>query len=205
MTASCSGPRISERLNVSTNMFWYISRTAALTAYLVFFVNIVLGLGVKLKFLDRFFARWRCADLHQFTALLGVALVCLHVFSLLGDTYYTYSIKQLLVPLTAPYRAGWTAWGIVGFYGVMIVTFSCYFRKFIGQHVWRFIHFASFGLFWVIIFHGIKTGTDITLPWVKVMYIVTGTIVSFLFLLRLQNFLFPSGKGEVNLKAPIQK
>ncbi len=190
---------------MSTNIFWYVSRTAALTAYLLFFVNIVLGLGMKLRFLDRFFARWRSADLHQFTALLGVAFVCLHVFSLLGDSYYTYSIKQLLVPLTAIYRPGWTAWGIVGFYGVMIVTFSCYFRKFIGQNIWRIIHFASFGLFWAIIFHGIKTGTDTALPWVKIMYVATGTMVSFLFLLRLQNILFPTGKEEVSLKTVVQK
>jgi len=190
---------------VSANIFWYISRTAALTAYLVFFVNIVLGLGMKLKFLDRFFERWRAADLHQFTALLGVAMVCLHVFSLMGDTYYKYSLTQLMVPFTAIYRPGWTAWGIVGFYGLMIVTFSCYFRKYIGQKVWRAIHFASFGLFWVIIFHGIKTGTDITSPWVKAMYIATGTIVSFFFLLRLQNALFPSETNEIGQKPAVKK
>jgi methionine sulfoxide reductase heme-binding subunit len=94
------------------------------------------------------FERWRAADLHQFTALLGMALVGLHVFSLLGDTYHKYSLAQVLVPFTAIYRPGWTAWGIVGFYGLMIVTFSCYLRKYIGQKVWRAIHFASFGLFW---------------------------------------------------------
>jgi methionine sulfoxide reductase heme-binding subunit len=190
---------------VSSNIFWYISRTAALTAYLLFFVNIVLGLGMKLKFLDRLFERWRAADLHQFTALLGVALVGLHVFSLLGDTYYKYSLAQVLVPFTAIYRPGWTAWGIVGFYGLMIVTFSCYLRKHIGQKVWRAIHFASFGLFWAIIFHGIKTGTDITSPWVKAMYIATGTIVSFLFLLRLQNALFPSENNETAPKPAVPK
>jgi predicted ferric reductase len=190
---------------VPANVFWYISRTAALTAYLLFFVNIVLGLGMKLKFLDQFFERWRAADLHQFTALLGMAFVGLHIFSLLGDTYYKYSLTQLLVPFTAIYRPGWTAWGVVGFYGLMIVTFSCYLRKYIGQKVWRIIHFASFGLFWAIIFHGIKTGIDITSLWVKAMYISTGTIVAFLFLLRLQNFLSPPEKNETGSKTAVQK
>ena len=190
---------------MSTNIFWYISRTAALTAYLLFFVNIVLGLGMKLKFLDRLFERWRAADLHQFTALLGVALVGLHVFSLLGDTYYKYTIKQILVPFTAIYRPGWIALGIVGFYWLLIVTFSCYFRKYIGQKAWRAIHFASFGLFWVIVYHGIKTGTDITSPLVKAMYISTGTIVAFLFLLRLQYFLSPSENNETGRKPAVKK
>ena len=184
---------------MSANVFWYISRAAALTAYLLFFVNIILGLGMKLKFLDRLFARWRAAVLHQFTALLGVALVGLHIYSLLGDTYYTYTLKQLFIPFTAPYRAGWTAWGIVGFYGVLILTFSCYFRKYIGQNTWRIIHFVSFGLFWAIIFHAIKTGTDISSSWVQIMYIGTGTVVSFLFLLRLQNIIFHTAQ-EVEKK-----
>ena len=190
---------------MSANIFWYISRAAALTAYLLFFVNIVLGLGMKLRFLDRVFARWRAADLHQFTALLGMALVGLHIFSLLGDTYYTYTLKQLLIPFTALYRAGWTAWGIVGFYGLLIVTFSCYFRKFIGQNTWRAINFASFGLFWAIIFHAIKTGTDISSAWVQIMYVVTGTVVSFLFLLRLQGVIFHTGNPEVKMKTATQK
>jgi len=190
---------------VSSNIFWYISRTAALTAYLMFFVNITLGLGMKLKFLDRLFERWRAADLHQFTALLGVTLVGLHVFALLGDTYYKYTVMQLLVPFTAIYRPGWTALGIVGFYGLLIVTFSCFLRKYIGQKTWRIIHFASFGLFWVIVYHGIKTGTDITSPWVKAMYIATGTIVAFLFLLRLQNFFSPSETNKIGQKPAVKK
>jgi predicted ferric reductase len=109
------------------------------------------------------------------------------------------------VPFTAIYRPGWTALGIVGFYGLLIVTFSCYIRKYIGQKAWRAIHFASFGLFWVIVYHGIKTGTDITSPWVKAMYIATGTIVAFIFLLRLQNFLSPSEKNETGRKQAVKK
>jgi len=41
-------------------------------------------------------------------------MVGLHVFSLLGDTYYKYTITQLLVPFTAIYRPGWTALGLSG-------------------------------------------------------------------------------------------
>jgi hypothetical protein len=37
------------------------------------------------------------------------------------------------------------------------------------------------------------------------MYIATGTIVSFLFLLRLQNFLSPSEKNKTGQKQAVQK
>jgi len=79
------------------------------------------------------------------------------------------------------------------------------FRKYIGQKAWRAIHFASFGLFWVIVYHGIKTGTDITSPWVKAMYISTGTIVAFLFLLRLQKLFIPLRKKRNRPKTSSKK
>jgi hypothetical protein len=37
------------------------------------------------------------------------------------------------------------------------------------------------------------------------MYIATGTIVAFLFLLRLQNFLSPSENSETGQKPAVQK
>jgi predicted ferric reductase len=190
---------------VSTNIFWYISRTAALAAYVIFFFNIFLGLGMKLKFLEKVWAKWQSADLHQFTALLGMALILVHIFSLSGDTYYKYTLPQLLVPFASPYRAVWTTWGVLGFYAAVIVTLSCYLRKFIGQRTWRKIHLVSFGLFWAIFFHSIKAGTDTSLPWVKSMYIVTGVIISFLFLLRLSEVLFPAEQKEAKLPVVLSK
>jgi hypothetical protein len=37
------------------------------------------------------------------------------------------------------------------------------------------------------------------------MYVVTGTVVSFLFLLRLQGVIFGTGKDEVKMKTATQK
>jgi sulfoxide reductase heme-binding subunit YedZ len=176
------------------HLFWYLSRTSAILAYILLFINIVFGLGLKTKFLDKLSARWQSFDLHQFSALLALALIALHVFSLLGDQYMNPALSDLLVPLSGSYRPVWTALGIVSFYILIIIVLSSYTRRFIGQRVWRMIHMISFGLFYVILYHGLRSGTDSSALWAQIIYLVTGTTAAFLFLWR---FLL-AGRSENN-------
>jgi sulfoxide reductase heme-binding subunit YedZ len=173
---------VAEQSN--NHLFWYISRTSALMAYILLFINICLGIGLKTKSLDGLMRRWRTFDLHQFTAILGGALILLHVFSLLGDDYFNFTVSQLLVPMSSPYRPFWTALGSLALYAGAVIALSSFVRKLIGQKVWRALHYVSYLLFFVILFHGIMAGTDSSTVWVKWMYISTGTITAFLFLWR---------------------
>jgi predicted ferric reductase len=165
-------------------IYWYISRTAAITAYILLFLNFSLGIGLKSKCLDPWPGRWRAFDLHKFTAILGGSLAVLHVFSLLGDTYLHFSLKSLLVPLASSFQPLWTALGVIGLYGGAIIVLSSYLSKLIGKKVWRTVHYISYVLFFVVLFHGLKTGTDSSLVWMQVLYIFTGSAAAFLLLWR---------------------
>lgn len=161
-------------------IFWFVSRAAGLTAYMVLFINIVLGLAVKARYLDDILARWRSYDLHQFTGLLAVGLLVLHVLALLGDQYTPFSLAQLLVPGLSDYRPLWVAVGIVAFYATLVVTFTFYVRDRIGYAAWRSIHYVSFIAFVLVLAHGLFAGTDSGQVWARVMYWSTGTIVGLL-------------------------
>ncbi|MDO8473880.1 MAG: ferric reductase-like transmembrane domain-containing protein [Dehalococcoidia bacterium] len=186
--ASGSSSAVAAPAQPANHTFWYISRTTAIAAYLLLFVNICLGIGLKSRYLDQLLGRWRQLDIHQFTALLGMALIGLHIFSLLGDGYFKFGMADLLVPAVATYRPFWTSLGIVAFYVLVVVVASCYFRKFIGQRAWKALHMLSFGLFLAILFHSVKAGTDTASLWMQWVYIVTGTLTVFLALWR---FLVP--------------
>jgi sulfoxide reductase heme-binding subunit YedZ len=168
----------------TNHFFWYLSRSAAMAAYLMLFVSLALGIGLKTRYLDQLLKRWRAADLHQFTALLATALIALHIFSLLGDSYLKFNLQGLLLPGASPYRPTWDSFGVIGFYMLLILTFSCYVRRFIGLTAWRFIHYFSFAMFFIIIIHGIKSGTDITASWTQWLYLLSGTSLVFLLLGR---------------------
>jgi predicted ferric reductase len=169
---------------VSNHTFWYLSRTSALAAYILLFISLCLGIGLKTKYLDPLWQRWLSFDLHKFTAILGGSLVILHVFSLLGDSYLSFSVSDLLIPMSSSYRPLWTALGITGFYAGIVLVLSSLIRRRIRQKTWRILHYASFVLFYVILFHAIKSGTDSSNDWVQSLYVATGTVVAFLSLWR---------------------
>jgi len=171
-------------LQPANHFFWYLSRTSAIAAYILLFINVCMGIGLKTKYLDSLMRRWRTFDLHQFTAILGGSLIILHIFSLLGDSYFKFSVSELLVPMSSPYRPLWTALGSIGLYAGAVIALSFYIRRIIGQKIWRVLHYVSFVLFFTILFHGIMAGTDISITWVRWLYISTGTVATFLFLWR---------------------
>ncbi len=169
----------------ANHFFWYLSRVSALAAYILLFVTIFIGVGLKARYLDRILERWRAYDLHQFTALLAVGLIFLHIFSLLGDSYFNYTVTQLLVPGASPYRAGWITWGIFGFYALLVVTISGYFRSRMKDGLWKGLHIASFVMFGAIFIHSIMAGTDTSEAWTRWLYISTGTTLACLILWRM--------------------
>lgn len=160
--------------------FWYLSRAAGLSAYVMLCVNIALGLALSLPLLERFAVKWRVFDLHQFTGLLLVALLGLHVLALLGDRYIGFTLPQLLVPFLSSYRPLEMALGVLAFYLTLVVTFTFYIRQRIGQRVWRLIHHGSFGVFALSLLHGILSGTDTSTVWALVIYAGSALAIGWL-------------------------
>ena len=182
--------------------FWYISRAAGLSAYLMLFLNVVLGLAVNTRIMDALVARWRSFDLHEFTALLAMGLLAIHGLSLLGDQYIGFSLPQVLLPFNLPYRPFWTAMGILAFWMLVVITASSYIRKQLGYKTWRAIHYLSFGAFLMGLAHGIMAGTDSTMPWAQGLYLSTGLIV---LLLTVRRFSGAKAKKKAPARAVAQR
>jgi hypothetical protein len=79
------------------------------------------------------------------------------------------------------------ALGIVALYGLGLVTVSFYVKRWIGQRVWRSLHFASFGVFLSALLHGITAGTDTRAPIMLGLYLGSALIVSILLGLRMSD------------------
>jgi sulfoxide reductase heme-binding subunit YedZ len=178
----------------SSHFFWYLSRVSALISYLLLFVTLALGLGLKTRSLDRVLDRWRALDLHKFTALLATGLIFLHIFALLGDGYFHYTLSQLLVPGLSPYRSAWVALGILGTYATIVVVVSSYLRSRIGEKVWQALHALYLFIFLAIFAHSLMSGTDTGQPWAQWLYISTGVVLVFLMLWRWLDSRFSSMK-----------
>ena len=167
--------------------FWYLSRAAGFTAYLTLFASVALGMMLSTRAAQRTGRQQLVFDMHRFLSILAVAFSLFHVYILLGDQYFNFSVWQLSVPFASPYRTLAVAAGVVSMYGLLLVTASFYVRKFIGYRTWRALHFVTFVMYAGVTLHGITAGTDTTQTWARLLYASTGIIVLALLAFRLQH------------------
>ena len=163
---------------------WHLARSSGVIAYLLLWLSTVLGLSITNRLARAWPGGPTAFDLHQFASLLALAFAGFHAVILLGDEYIGYTLTQILIPFAATgYKPLATAWGQIGLYLALIVSFSFYIRARIGRRAWRMIHFASFLLFIFITLHGILAGTDAAA--LTLLYLFSITTVLFLTLHRI--------------------
>ncbi len=164
----------------SAQVFWFITRSAGLIAYLLFWLSTVWGLAVSSKIFDRFLHRPFTFDTHGFLSLLALGFIAIHVVALLFDSYSPFSVAQLLVPFASTYRPLAVGLGIISLYLALLVTVSFYMRRRIGYKTSRLLHYASFIAYIGATLHGIMAGTDAPLFGTQLMYEETAFVVVLL-------------------------
>ena len=164
---------------------WLFERLFAWMAYIAMTLSVVFGLLLSTKVLDAIAHRPVSFTLHQDLAALGLGMAGLHGVILGLDASMPFSITAMVVPGAAPYAPLAVGVGQVAFYLMLIVTISFYVRRFIGQKVWRALHFTTFLAFAGATAHGIAAGTDSGQAWAQWIYLGAMTVVAFLFVYRI--------------------
>ena len=179
------GLRVEKFLNAlfavdSVQMWWYITRSAGIIAYLLLWFSTAWGLAVSNKILDPILHRMLTFDFHQFTSLIAIGFLILHISVLTFHRYLPFTWAQVLIPFIAPYRALWVGIGVIAFYLTILVTFTFYIRSRIGMRTFRTIHALSLVAYLGATLHGLYAGTDSPLLAAQLMYKGTLLVVVFL-------------------------
>jgi predicted ferric reductase len=164
----------------SVQSWWYVTRAAGLTAYLLMWLSMVWGLAITSKIFHPTVDGSYSYDFHEFLSLLGIGFVILHVAVLMLDKYLPFNLLQILIPFVDTYRPLWVGFGIIGFYILLLVTVTFYLRRSIGTGAFRSIHVLSLLGCLGTTLHGLFAGTDSALGVTKLLYIGTGLSVVFL-------------------------
>ncbi len=164
---------------------WYITRAAGLVAYVLLWLSTVWGLAVSSKIIDPLVQRGSSYDFHQVLSLLSIAFIVLHIVVLMFDQYMPYTLAQILIPFTSPYRSVWVGIGVIALYLTVLVSVTFYIRRWIGQKAFRTIHYLSLIAFIGSAIHGLFSGTDSPLWTVQAMYSFTSLSVVFLTVYRI--------------------
>ena len=163
---------------------WVILRSAGIGAYLMLFMSVAWGLVGTSGALGRRVSKASAVSIHQFFSTCGLLLLGIHVGGLLVDPFMPFGPSEILVPGAASYRPAATAFGVIAMYATVVVLVTSWLRKRIGTTWWRRVHLFAVPAFVLSLAHGIFSGTDSMRPWMWWMYLVTGSVVVFLLVLR---------------------
>jgi len=169
--------------NVSTHLFWAISRGAGTTAMILASAGVGFGLTMG--------ARWRRGSAtdrrayHEVLALAVMVSIAVHGLALLGDSYLHPSLVDVTVPFALSYKTIPTSLGILAGWGLICLGLSYYVRRRIGIQRWRLLHRFTL-LAWIFgLVHTFTEGSDRGQLWFIALILVTAAPALVLLVARL--------------------
>jgi len=164
----------------SQQLWWYVTRSAGIMAYILLWLSTAWGLAVPSKIISPVLEQSYTFDFHQFISLLSIGFALLHIIVLTFDRYLPYSTLQILIPFLSTYRPIWVGIGVISFYIIALVTVTFYLRSRIGMNAFRKIHILSLVGYLGVTLHGLYAGTDAPLLTMQLLYRGTSLVVVFL-------------------------
>jgi DMSO/TMAO reductase YedYZ heme-binding membrane subunit len=159
-------------------------RGTGLVAYGLLAASTIWGLMLSSKVFGRLVKAKPLTYLHEGLAVGALIATGAHMLFLWTDDFVEFGPRELFIPGASGWEPLAVAFGIMAFYATVIVSFSFYVKKWIGQGVWRSIHYLGFGTFAAAAIHGIMAGTDTQHPAVLSLYVATVAIVVLLLVVR---------------------
>ena len=163
---------------------WIVLRAAGIGAYLMLFASVAFGLVATTAPFGKRIAKQSAILIHQFLSTVGLVLLGIHIGGLLVDSFMHFAPRDVLVPGASTYRPIPVALGIVAMYAMVMVLVSSWVRRRYSSKLWRLLHMAAAPAFALAMLHGVFAGADATRRWMYLTYLITGSIVAFLLLLR---------------------
>jgi DMSO/TMAO reductase YedYZ heme-binding membrane subunit len=167
---------------------WYTTRVSGLVGFFLLFASIFLGVAIRLPFLQKIIKPSYSYSTHCWISLQAVIFAFIHGASLLFDKYLGFNVADIFVPLALKsdiVNPIFLALGIIGFYLMIVLVVTSYLRKYIGQKIWRLVHFLNIILYIFVIVHAYFLGTDMKNPVTRDIFLALNGILILLFILNI--------------------
>jgi sulfoxide reductase heme-binding subunit YedZ len=167
---------------------WLTARGAGLAALVLLTLSTCIGAlgsgGVRPG------TRVILQNVHRVAGSLGLGVIILHVATIVADRFAHVGVSGAIVPFTAGFRATWVGLGTIAAYVFLGVAALGFARGRMatsarGAAAWRALHALAY-VGWVLaMVHGYNSGTDTSLAWVRLLYLLCGSAVIGSVLARL--------------------
>lgn len=142
-----------------------LSADVALVAVGMLATNLLLGLLMAAGYIPA--RHWphrplKLFKLHNWTGYIALAAVLVHPLILLFSSAPRFRLIDLIAPLWSPVQPTSNVLGAIALYLLVIVVATSYFRRALGRHLWRSIHYATYAAAGIFFVHGIIADPTVT-------------------------------------------
>ncbi|MGZ4689952.1 MAG: ferric reductase-like transmembrane domain-containing protein [Acidimicrobiia bacterium] len=144
---------------------WFLSRATGIVAFVLLTVTVVLGIVTSLRWQTVNIPRFVIEYVHRNVTVLVLALIAIHITTVVVDGFAPIGWIAAVVPFSSPYRPIWLSLGALGFDLMLAVAVTSWLRHRVGFRVWRFLHWSAYASWLLVLVHAFGTGTDTREGW----------------------------------------
>lgn len=171
-------------------IWWYVSRVSALTAWALMSFSVVWGVLLASRVFRGLDNPAWLKDLHKYLSTLTIILASVHTTSLMLDPYVKFDAADLLIPGVATYEGATDiinlslAIGVVSMWIMSFVYLTSLVMDKIPRKLWKAIHYLSYAIFFAIGVHAAFAGTDVGTWWYAAVSIFVISMAMIALLIR---------------------
>jgi predicted ferric reductase len=146
-------------------LLWYVSRATGLVCLVLLTLVVLLGILATTRVSTAGWPRFLTQGLHRNVSLFVLALLSVHIASVVTDDYVPITGRDALVPFVSAYRPFWLGLGVVAVELLVALVLTSLVRQRLGFGTWRAVHWASYLCWPLALVHGLGTGSDPRRGW----------------------------------------
>ena len=100
--------------------------------------------------------------LHNWTGYIALSAAIVHPAILLFSSSPRFHVIDLLLPFWSPVQPFSNVLGAIALYIVIVVVATSYFRRPLGRHLWRTIHYLTYAAAIIFFIHGVIADPTVT-------------------------------------------
>ncbi len=163
----------------SSQAVWYLTRGTGVVALILLTAVTVLGIVSAVRWSPAATPRFVVQRVHRNVSLLSVVFIVVHVATAIVDGFAPIRWLDAVVPFRSAYRPIWLGLGTVAFDLVIAVVVTSLLRARLGYRAWRAVHWTSYALWAVAVFHGLGIGSDAKEKWmIGLVALSVGAVVA---------------------------
>jgi len=157
----------------SSKALWYLTRGTGVVSLLLLTTVTVLGILNSVRWAPQGQPRFVLQRVHRNLSLLAVAFILVHIATAEIDGFAPIRWLDAIVPFGSAYRPIWLGLGAVAFDLLIAVAVTSLLRARLGYRAWRAVHWTSYALWAVAVFHGLGIGSDARQVWMIALVVAS--------------------------------